>query len=239
MADHLTPLGFTVRTVPEFEELIAHAAAEGVGVDAGDAGAYVHWACGEDGVELWVKVSPEGQIVDCQPHFAPPDASPSLTLAGAQRVEDEGLALEGAALGAVAGASLAFHVADFARGPLGTEDAALQVTAFAEAIEVFEEPESFSEATGRRLGELDALDARGEDDALLAQWPVEARVELSGEVVRCDLLRNPLMNGRFWRFVLRTDVGLLDAVAPSRAVKKRPRPGKVVDGIFWLSARWV
>jgi hypothetical protein len=238
MADHLTPLGFTVRTVAEFEELIAHAASLGEGLSAGDAGAYVRWPCGEDGVELWVKVSQGGQVAACQPHFAPADASPPLAFTAPRRVTDPGLALEGALLGTVGGAPLAAHVADFARAPEPGDPATLQVTAVAEAIEVFEDAEAFAEATGRALGELDALDPRGPDDALVGEWPIGAQAELSGTIERCDMLRNPLMNGRFWRFVLRTDAGLLDAVAPSGAVRKRPRPGKVVDGIFWLTGRW-
>ncbi len=238
MADHLTPLGFTVRTVPEFEELITHAASLGEGLDAAEAGAYVCWPCGEDGIELWVKVSPEGQVVACQPHFAPADASPPFTFDAPRRVVDPGLALEGALLGTVAGAPLAAHVADFALATELGAAASLQVTAVAEAIEVFEDAESFAEATGRALGVLDALDPRDPDDALVGEWPVGAQAELSGTIERCDMLRNALMNGRFWRFVLRTDAGLLDAVAPSGAVRKRPRPGKVVDGIFWLTGRW-
>jgi hypothetical protein len=70
-----------------------------------------------------------------------------------------------------------------------------------------------------------------------AKRPV-AYADLAGTIVQAALKTNALGGGRFWWISLKTyDDAVLDVVLDPKSLTTEPRPGNVVSGRFWLSAR--
>src|SRR5688572_20347277 len=92
MPSHLSDIGFQIEGEEAFEELASRAYDEGEAFDT-SVGTYVRWAPGK-GVELWLQLDRDDNIVGINPHFA----GSSLMRAGlTQRLtRSDGAPLDGA-----------------------------------------------------------------------------------------------------------------------------------------------
>ncbi|MEM1350527.1 MAG: hypothetical protein AAGI01_18345, partial [Myxococcota bacterium] len=144
---------------------------------------------------------------------------------------------------------LAVQVVDFdawrARfGQTTSTSATFQVAAFAEALTVYAHVGDFDQAEDEELtlGEctsMDALDAARRIVRVPGQ-DLHARASLAAPVDELTYMRNEWSFGRYYHAVVTVAPGAtLDVLIPSRMMQKRPRPGLVVAGDFWLSAREV
>lgn len=215
MTDHVTALGFGSLSLPDFEALIYHAVEQGSPL-LSPHGSYVRWAPGA-GVELWALADRTPQLVGAHPHFR---GATRLTLQDVQPAREPDHPLEGLAHGTFDGLPLSLEVLTFdAWVHTPGQPATFQVCAFAHALEVL--PDEDAPLSFRPLPEHP-------DGPSVAE--LVARLETA------VMLQNPITHERFYHLTLALgDRLLIDAVLPSKMLRKRPRPGLRLAGEFWLS----
>ena len=65
-----------------------------------------------------------------------------------------------------------------------------------------------------------------------------AYADFAGKVLKAELRTNQAGSGRFWWALVETYGGAtVDVVIDPRTIRRDPRPGSIVTGRFWLSAR--
>jgi len=245
MADHLSALGFSVESVDAFEDLIAVAMEESGEVHPSPHGSYVRCPCGPEGPELWVQADEANALGGCQPHFS---GAGALTLEGVEPFADPEYALEGWAIGRLGDfGEVAVQVVDFDawRARFGRDPSSsvtFQIAAFAEALTVYAHAGEFEGADDEELsiGDFIPMDERDTTGAITRAGSLHARVSFAAPVDELTYMRNEWSFGRYYHAVVTIAEGAtIDVMIPSRMMQKRPRPGLMLAGDFWLSAREV
>lgn len=218
MTDHVAALGFGSLDLDAFEALVYMAVEQGSPL-LSPLGSYVAWSPG-DGIELWAQADRTPQLLGAHPHFR---GSSCLTLEDVHAEPDPEFPLEGLARGHVAGQPLSLQPVTFDAWAFEHEAASsarFQVCAFAHALEVLDDPET-------------PLSWRPLND-----HPEGPSVcDLTVRLVQAHTLRNPSTYERFYHLVVELADGIeIDAVLPTKMLRKRPRQGLILSGEFWLSA---
>lgn len=241
MASHLSDIGFPVRGTGDIEELVQRATEEG-----GLSEPYIRWAPGQ-GVELWLQVTPEGEVVGFNPHFA---GAGRMRIGGVQLISSEEFPLDGCIHGwadpedeeAESGLfPLVIDIPDFehVRGRIATGEAVtVQVAAFAHELSCYASDEAFDAAQEQGFKwapeafmPMGLFGPDGED------VPPRAEALLSGHVRQAELRTNPVTGEPFHCLSVQTLGGVVDVVADPSVVDGAPVVGGVVQGTFWLSGR--
>ncbi len=222
MSNRLRSLGLPIDDIEQFSEL-AHLAVELGDVHPTPEGsAYISWAMGL-GCELWVMADADRHLLGCSPHYR--GARITLHDATISPSEDPEVgALEGILHAALPASKKPIHV-HLADALLATQDhdsgapLSVSLAGFAHAVEV--------------------LDEQTRPLTLAAETPPDdpAVCAVSGRIEEISQRVNPASKQRFWHLVL--EIGQeapLEIVASTRQLGRRPRTGRLIDGLLWLSA---
>lgn len=220
MPDHLSPLGFQIKTVEAFEEL-AHMAVEYGHPHMSTHGSYVHWNWGQ-AIEFWTQADDTLQLTGCHPFFdsgrpipgqlLEAHAEPDHPLDGimvAQFDEDQ---------------RWVFQVPDFDRHHGISPNQRFALALFIHEITFLDDPTEASSYTPHH-------------------WPTEetphvaSTATLVAQIEHSTLDQNKISKGRFWHVGLKTPIGLVDAVCATGQMKKRPRTGAWVQINAWVTGR--
>lgn len=223
MPDHLSPLGFRIKTVEAFEEL-AHMAVEYGDPYLSTHGSYVHWNWGQ-AIEFWTQADDTLQLTGCHPFFdsgrpipgqvLETHAEPDHPLDGvmvAQFREDQ---------------QWVFQVPDFDRhvGVALDSNQRFALALFIHEITFLDEDTTNTPSYNPH------------------HWPskdasyVEATATLVAQIEYSTLDQNQVSKGRFWHVGLQTSIGLVDAVCATEQMKKRPRAGSWIEINAWITGR--
>lgn len=218
MTDHVAALGFGSLDLDDFEALIYMAVEQGSPLLSPN-GSYVAWSPG-DHIELWALADLTPQLVGAHPHFR---GSTSLTLSSVTSSPNPEHPLEGLAHGVLDSHALSLDVLTFDawhHRHIQELPCDFQVCAFAHDLEVL-----------------------SDEDAALSFQPLHDHpegpsvAELVARLETSSLLRNPITHERFYHLTISISPDTqIDAVLPSKMLRKRPRPGLMLAGEFWLSA---
>ena len=265
MTNHFTDLGFDVHEADDLTDLLLHAANVADEFPLESGGQLLRWAVGA-GIELWIQVHPNGELVGVHPFFLGPtrlrfrltrlDAS----LGGPQDGAMMGWVLSPTDSDPDAPGAYPMRY-DLPAYPLGEEEIRegevyeLQAAAFADEIALFEDENEFDAAqdTEARFAVQSFVpiglippENEGEDEddpygeGLLQEkeafQPV-AEAIFSGTVSRCEKRINPFTQKPFWWLQVATYESEYDIVADPALMDRDPKPGDIVQGQFWLAAR--
>lgn len=246
MANHLSTIGFNVRSDREFRSLIDATIPDSINFFVRH-GAYLRWR-GTGGEELWLQVSEDGQLLGLQPHFA---GNATMRVRLDSRIErDSHPALDGAFY------SWAFfdgHDGEtvypfvFDSPDSGRFDeirfpsvAHVQLAAFAHEVEFHRSPEVFE---ARQGGESLKFATRSFIPSGLfsvdggSTEPPGAMAILTGHVREAATRTNERTGERFHWALVDSLGGLFDVVIDPELLPDLPAPGGVIGGQFWLSGR--
>ena len=123
------------------------------------------------------------------------------------------------------------------RLPIG-QRAILACTAFAEALETFDDAASFA-AWQQDHPVRHAAESAVPSGLLAGDGHETPEVLVSGTVLAAELRVNQATGSPFHRLSVRTLTGVLDVVAPVEALAAPPPPGAIVHGTMWMVGRIV
>jgi hypothetical protein len=250
MPTHFSDIGFQMQGPDELVRLATLAVKSGEHRLA-PHGEYIVWSPG-DGIEVWVQILNAINVVDINPHFS---GSGRMTVGVTEMLPDPENPLQGGITG-WAGATvgvpgtgaypLTAHLPDFDLHRLTLLQPAvvtLQIAAFAQEAVVYPHDQAYFAA---QRGEFKlaaesffplngALNLLAAPDPL-AGVPVE-RALMCGHLERVELRKNPVTGQHFYYLTTRVLDGLFDVVADQQFFPQPPRPGGVLQGTFWFSAR--
>ncbi|HEX8297420.1 MAG TPA: hypothetical protein VF593_14035 [Chthoniobacteraceae bacterium] len=252
MASNFSNLGFRIESPQEFHDLTKRAAGNSTPVPTYVGGAYLHSSTPE-GVELWTQVSPDKELIGCNPHFVGdskflPEGGFAVEIT--RIISVDGAPLDGRLVGTIAsddasGCPIVFDVPDFrqyaARLTLPTR-ARVQLAAL---------PHEFSASpTGDAFLADQASALAGPGMAAESFIPsgtfkpggeaIEAPVAqavLTGRILASERRTNTFSGLPFYALTVRTLGGVMDMAVDPSLVSREPVVGGVVFGSFWLSGR--
>ncbi len=252
MPSNFSNIGFQVGNVEELKQLTAMAAGRSTRVSSSIGGAYLHCASPE-GAELWIQVSPDNDLIGCNPHFSnqtqrAPDAEFVVNLS--RIISHDDMPLDGRLAGAIAseeacGCPIVFDVPDFrhqaAQLTVPTQ-ARVQIAAFPRELTVSaNEAEFNADQAGKFAGRGMAPESfipsgmfkpGGENIE-----PPVAQAVLSGRILASERRVNSLGGRPFYALSVKTLGGVIDVPVDSAFVSTAPVVGGVIFGSFWLSGR--
>jgi hypothetical protein len=246
MPNHFTALGFTVETEGDFEELVTRASREGDPI-AAPSGYYLQYRVG-DHIELWAQATPIGDLLDCVPYY---QGESRLRIGVADLIRRSDRPLDGSVYGWVNPSGpradggdypVVIKIPDFEifRARVSPQTAVtMQVTAFTNEIEIFDNDDTFAAAQperGRMAAESFVPAGLFADGDGGANTP-EAHAIFSGHVRTADLKANPQTGRNYYYLTVSTFGGIYDVVADPELVPRPPEVGNVVRGSFWLTGR--
>lgn len=245
MPSHLSSLGFSVKTREDFSALAMQAAREGKIVEVPGQGSYTVWAPGE-GIELWVQIDQQGQLIGLNPHFNGKAVMPVGLTRRVLRSDDS--ELDGAFYAWAAPEDdpemglypFAFDAPDYRMyDALHLPQLAnAQLAAFAHEIKAYKNEEALR-ATGKRMAAESCIPSGTFRPGPMGGRidPPESRVIYYGYVLETALLTNPVTRRTFYWARIRTLGGEVDLVADPEIVKGTIVKDGIVGGQFWLSGR--
>ncbi len=247
MPNHFSALGFLVKTSEDLSNLAMQAVRAGQEIEVPGQGSYIVWAPGE-GIELWVQINQEGQIIGLNPHFKGEAIMPVGLTKRILRPKDT--ALDGAFYGwanapeddpEMGEYPLAFDVPDYrVYDALQLPKVAnIQLAAFAREIKVYEKKEAL-QATGSRMAVESCIPSGTFRLQSQGGGPIdlpESEVIYHGRVLETAMLTNPFTHLSFHWTRIRTLGGEVDLVADPAIVKSTIVKDGVAGGLFWLSGR--
>lgn len=241
-------IGFQVSTGEDLAAVASQVADRSATIDAPN-GQYLRWAP-PSGEQLWLQLTRKGDAMGMTPHFE--GRSEVRALLEARVTRPTHTPLDGTFLawanppadGSPGGDyPFAFDCPD-----AGTLDhvelpavATLQVAAFAQQINVYGSGEEFV-ADQARQGNPDPSTHAFIPSGLISPSgepvsPPESHALIAGQVLDCSPRANSLTGEPFWWALVDTLGGTYDVVADPRLLTGPMRPGDIVSGWFWLSAR--
>jgi hypothetical protein len=246
MVNHLSTIGFPLRSKDDFISLAQDVAGAGKAIQT-KAGNYYHCAM-ECGAELWVQINSESEFVGMNPHFRGESrVKVGLT---AQVVGKETLEMDGAFHGwAEPGKNpeegsypFLFDTPDFhTHGGIGLPTTrAVQVAAFAHEFNAFESKEAYDRAgvegefqmASQSFIPAGLFHPGGEE-----RNPPEALAIFAGHILKAEEKVNEMTGESFYWVLVDSYGGTYDVVVDSSMIDKTPVVGGVVTGSFWLSGR--
>lgn len=246
MPSHLSDIGFQVETEKELQQLAGRAYEEGEVFETGTA-SYIKWAPGE-GVELWLQLDRENEVVGINPHFT---GSSVMRVGLTQRlVRSEARALDGAfhAWANPEGEDpetgeypFVFDVPDYYLNDVGELPAIakIQLAAFAHELQSYDNDEAYAESQSDEIKfapesfiPAGLFSPGGEETE-----PPEAHAIFTGHVLEASIITNPVTDVEFCWAKTKTVGGEIDVVADPALLNGLLIKGGVLSGYFWLSGR--
>jgi hypothetical protein len=252
MASNFSNIGLQIGSPQEFQDLATKAAGRSTPVPTFVGGAYLHFSTPE-GVELWIQVSPDKDIVGCNPHFAGSSrhvADEGFAVDIARIISIDGAPLDGRLVGTIAseeasGCPIVFDVPDFrqyaARLTPPTR-AKFQIAAFPHEFTASPSEESFRADQAAKLGGpgmaaesfIPSGTFRPGGDSI---EPPEAQAVLAGRILAAERRINSFSGHAFYALSVKTLGGVIDMPVDPQLISSAPVVGGVVFGSFWLSGR--
>jgi hypothetical protein len=248
MPSHLSDIGFQIEDEEAFQQLASQAYEEGETFDAG-GGTYIRWAPG-GGVELWLQLDHEDDIVGINPHYA----GRSLMRAGlTQRLtRPEGAPLDGAfyawanPVGEEANSGdfpFVFDAPDYHLNSALSLPSIVDVrlAAFAHELQSYESDEAYDESQPEEMkfASESFIPSGMFDPGGGSIEPPLAHAIFTGHVLETSINTNPATNNEFIWARVRTLGGEIDVVADPVLLNGPLVVGGVVSGAFWLSGQIV
>lgn len=252
MASNFSNIGLPIGSRQEFQDLVTKAASRSTPVPTFVEGAYLHFSTPE-GAELWVQVSPDKELVGCNPHFA--GGSGYLSDCGfavdvTRIISIDGSPLDGRLVGSIAseeasGCPIVFDVPDFrqyaARLTLPTR-VRCQIAAFPHEFTALPSEDAFRADQAAKLGGpgmaaeafIPSGTFRPGGESI---EPPEAQAVLSGRILAAEQRINSFSGRPFYSLSVKTLGGVIDMPVDPHLVSSAPVVGGVVFGSFWLSGR--
>ncbi len=247
MPSQFSAIGFSITSGEELSALASDVAGRAETIDV-RGGQYLKWAA-PSGEQLWLQVSPKGDGMGMTPHF---EGKSLLRIGVEARVSRPShTPLDGTFLGwanpPAGGATggdypFAFDCPDAAAHldlPLPMAVTA-QVAAFAQQVSLFESSEAHDAsqvAQGLTSPSRSFIPTGLFSPDGKPVNPPEAHALIAGHVLEASQRRNSITGTAFWWALIETVGGTFDAVIDPELLSTGPRPGNVVSGWFWLSAR--
>lgn len=248
MPSHLSDIGFQVETEEAFQTLASRAYDEGEFLET-EGGTYVRWAPGE-GVELWLQLDPEREIICINPHFT---GSSSMRVSLVQRIiRSEESPLDGAFYAWANPLDeepesgeypLVFDAPDYHLHHAVILPALVdvQLSAFAHELRSYENDEAYDESQPEKIkfapesfipSGMFAPEGSSIDPPL-------AQAIFSGHVLETSIITNRATDNEFIWAKVRTLGGEVDVVADPVLLNGPVLNRGVVSGSFWLSGQIV
>jgi hypothetical protein len=246
MPSHYSSIGFPIENEEQFRQTAEYAAHSGKLIPI-PGGAYIRWEAG-DGVELWVQVENEDQVIGVNPHF---QGAARIKLGLVERVDRSADSKFDGGFHAFAGPKpeqadgdtpFVFDAPDARRYddlPLPTLVEA-SLVGFAHQFVVYKSEGAFRAAQPEFKLSVGAFEQLAPDPEAPAGAPPDAFVRLTGLVVSTAERTNSFSNAKFRWAHLAIPGGEIDVVVDPEIVMGDAialAPGAVVDGLFWLSGR--
>lgn len=245
MPSHMSTIGFQTRTQESFSRLAMQAVKAGKIISLPIDGSYRLWSPGE-GIELWIQIDPQGQIIGLNPHFSGKAAPIQVGLMKrVKRPTDNNL--DGAFYGWV-GASenniengqypVVFDTPDYRTyDTLNLPGVAhVQFTAFAHELKAFDDEQALRASGSRMAAESFIPSGTFYPDGKPID-PPKSEAIFYGHVLETSVLTNPFTQNLFYWAKVQTLGGEFDVVADPEVVKGTIVKGSIVGGHFWISAR--
>jgi len=246
MPSQFSSIGFTVSSGEDLAALATQVAdkAERISTARGD---YLKWAS-PFGEQLWLQISPGGDAMGMNPHFA---GKSSIRIGVEARIarpshtplDGTFLAWANPPAGAATGGDypFAFDSPDAARHL----DLALpavvtaQVAAFAQQVSLYASERAYaaaSAADGSHTASRSFIPSGLISPAGEPVIPPESHALIAGHVVEAAPRVNVITGAHYWWALVDTIGGTFDVVIDPK-LADQPRAGNVVSGWFWLSGR--
>lgn len=247
MPSQFSAVGFRVSTGEDLSALAGRVAGEAETIKVA-GGEYLKWAP-PSGEQLWLQVSPKGDGMGMNPHFA---GKSEVRVGVEARISRQGhTALDGTFLGWAnppAGAStggdypFAFDCPDAATHLQLELPVTLvaQVAAFAQQVTVYPSREAYDAsqaAQGLSFGSRSFIPSGLFSPMGEPVNPPEAHALFAGHVVEAEPRQNWITEAPYWWALVETLGGTFDVVIDPALVSDAPRAGNVLSGWFWLSGR--
>ncbi len=252
MASNFSNLGFRIDSPQQFQELVTKAIGSSKPVPTFVGGTYLQFSSPE-GVELWIQISPDKQLIGCNPHFTGRGSFPSnngFAVEITRIICIDGAPLDGRLVGIIAsedasGCPIVFDVPDFrqyaARLTLPIR-ARVQLAALPHEFRISPTEDAF------RADQTSMLGGRGmavesfipsgtfKPSGELIDPPI-AQAVLTGRILTSERRTNSLSELPFYALTVNTLGGIIDMAVDPSLVKSEPVVGGVVFGSFWISGR--
>jgi hypothetical protein len=244
MPSHYSDVGFHIENEAQYRKVAEYAANSGK-IFPVTGGAYIRWEAGA-GVELWVQVEGEDQVVGVNPHF---QGDARMRVGLVERVDrsadsrfDGGFhAYAGPRTDQVGGDTpFVFDTPDARR----YDDLPLPVIVEASLCGFAHQFVGYKSEGAWRAAQPEFRLSVGSFQQLAPapdapkDAPPDAFVRLTGLVIATEERENPFSNVKFRWAHLAVPGGQIDVVAdPDIVMGDAIGPGAVVDGLFWLSGR--
>ena len=252
MASNFSNIGLQISSPQEFQELVTKAASRSTPVPTFVGGAYLHFSTPE-GVELWAQMSPNKELVGCNPHFvgdSPQLPDPGFAVDVTRIINIDGAPLDGRIVGTIAsadasGCPIVFDVPDFrqhaARLTLPTR-AKFQVAAFPHDLTASASEDAFHADQAARLGGPGMAAESFIPSGTFKPGggtiePPEAHAVLAGRILAAERRINSMSGRPFYALSVKTLGGVIDMPVDPQLISGAPVVGGVVFGSFWLSAQ--
>jgi hypothetical protein len=252
MASNFSNLGFRIESPQQFHELATKAATSSTPVPSFVGGAYLHYSTPE-GVELWIQISPDKQMIGCNPHFAGralPLSDGGFAVEITRIISIEGMPLDGRLVGTIAsedasGCPIIFDVPDFrqyaARLTIPAR-ARVQLAAFPLECRFSPTEDAFQTDQAALIGgpgmaaESFIPSGTFKPDGEVIEPPV-AQAVLTGRILSSDRRTNSLSGLPFYALTVSTLGGIIDMAVDPSFVSIEPTIGGIVFGSFWMTGR--
>jgi hypothetical protein len=246
MPSHYSSIGFPIENEEQFRQIAEYAAHSGKIIHV-PGGAYIRWEAGE-GVELWVQIEGEDQVVGVNPHF---HGAARLKVGLVERIDRTQDSKFDGGFHAFAGpreteadgdTPFVFDTPDARRYddlplPVLVEAA---LVGFAHQFVVYKSEGAYRAAQPEFKLSVGAFEKLGADPEAPPGTPPDAFARLTGVVTATAEKINPFSNAKFRWAHIQVPGGEVDVVVDPEVVMGEVAalaPGAVVDGLFWLSGR--
>lgn len=232
--------------------MVTNAAGRSTPVPTFIGGAYLHFSTLE-GVELWIQVSPDKELIGCNPHFAGLgqfSANGGFIIDITQAISMGGAPLDGRLVGTIVsedayGCPIVFDVPDFrqyaTRLTLPTR-AKLQLAALPYEFNASPTEDAFQADQSSMLGSAKLAAESFIPSGMFkpngdSTEPPTAQAVLTGRILASERRINSFSGLPFHALVIKTLGGVIDMAVDPEFVPTEPVVGGIVFGSFWLTGR--
>jgi len=242
--DHLSPIGFKVQSQNDLIGIIEKVFEKGRYLSAGNAKYIVY--SDNSGIEFWLQLDKRGEFIGGNPHFYGKSKRKVVLwsiktnlgneMDGAFHCWSEPPNLENAEKETF---PFIFELPDFSlyKNIIIPQDVEIQLTAFAQEINYFENEKVFAETqkTGLKLATRSfissGLFAQNEEDEK------DATAIFSGVILELEKKKNKLTGQEFYWMLVDTHGGEIDVVTNIELLKQIPKVTGIIQGFFWLTGK--
>ena len=247
MPSQFSAIGFRVTSGEELSALASRVAPESETIKVG-GGEYLKWAP-PSGEQLWLQVSPKGDAMGMNPHFA---GKSRVRVAIEARVSrPTHTALDGTFLGWANPPEGAMTGGDYPFA-FDSPDAAIyqhlslpatidaQIAAFAQQVTCHRSVAAYQAAQAAQGSDFPSRSFIPSGLFTPAGEPVtppEPHALIAGHVLEAEARQNWVSGTSFWWALLDTVGGTFDVVIDPELLEHGVQPGNLLSGWFWLSGR--